>query len=192
MATLPGSFAALYTPLMRLCHTYLILVCCASPLAAQFTPAVPGTSCDSMSATGGCVVWQVTPAALRWHADELAGRRIRFTGVIIARCSDQTLYLSEEAARRRWRESGIQLFNAVPAELNAIDSMSVVEIEGIFVGPYSRGLMRYAGAFEQVTVLGRHDRLSDSSRAGTSRAPTPGVVDTHRDPVEPKSSPSGP
>lgn len=138
-----------------------------APLAAQFTPVVPQTACDSTDATGACARWSVSPATLRYYAKALEGKRVRVTGVIIARCADQTLYFTAEGARHGWRESGLQLFNALPTELNAIDSMSVIEVEGVFRGPYASGLRGYAGALEEVVVLGRHG----SARAAPDISP---------------------
>lgn len=156
---------------MRL--TPLLLVTLAAPLAAQVTPAVPGVTCDSSAPDGSCVAWRASPQAIRYYAKALAGKRIRLTGVIIARCSDQTLYFSAEGARHGWRESALQLFNALPAELNAIDSMSVIEVEGIFHGPYSRGFRGYAGALEEVVVIGRHGTVKEDSAGVQPSGPSP-------------------
>lgn len=145
----------------------------ASAATAQFTPVVPGSSCDSVGATGECTVWRVSPSTIGLYANALAGKRVRFTGVIVARCADQSLYFSEEAARHGWRELALQLFNAVPAELNAIDSLSVVEVEGVFVGPYASGTRRFAGALEEVIVLGRHGRAA----GGPASPPTPSTTE---------------
>ena len=152
---------------MRFPALLLIVFGAAAPLAAQFTPVVPQTACDSTDATGACARWSVSPATLRYYAKALEGKRVRVTGVIIARCADQTLYFTAEGARHGWRESGLQLFNALPAELNAIDSMSVIEVEGVFRGPYASGLRGYAGALEEVVVLGRHG----SARAAPDISP---------------------
>lgn len=155
------------------------LVVCSTiipaPLAAQLTPIVPGATCDSVEASGNCALWSVSPATLRYYAKALDGRRIRLTGVIIARCTDQVLYFSAEGAGHGWRESGLQLFTESPAKLNAIDSMSILEVEGVFRDSHSWGLRRYAGALQEVVVLGRHGTVREDSAGVSPARPSPAL-----------------
>jgi hypothetical protein len=134
-------------------------------LMGQYTPVVPGVTCDSTEASGRCAVWRITPAASRFYAAAFVGKRVRIRGAMIARCSDQTLYFSVDAARNLRREAGMRLFSQTPQILNALDSLAVVEVEGTVVGPYTDGIKKYAGALMDVVVIGRHRAIAPDSAA---------------------------
>ena len=134
----------------------------ATELNAQYTPAVQGATCEQFEGAN-CLRWNVDVTTLRYYAARFAGRTLRLRGVLIARCADQTLYFTPAAAIARDRSLSVQLFNENPALLNAVDSLTVVEIEGTYVGPYVNRGVSYAGALTNVRLLGTFERLGPDS-----------------------------
>jgi len=102
--------------------------------------------------TRGCAVYRVSTSALLLHARELDGERIRLTGVVLVECRDETLYFNRLAADSLRREEGLRLFGNFHQFAGLEDSLTVVELEGVFGRTYGSGVRVYGGFLDQVVL----------------------------------------
>jgi hypothetical protein len=138
---------------MRSVVLALFLVVTPSTAFAQFSPAIPGVTCDS-TGVGGCAIYRVTPQALQWNWRELEGKRVRLQGLVTLQCRDQTLYFSRVDADSLRREMGLALSFAAETFVGFPDSLVAVEVEGVFSHEFDRNVVkRYGGILVDVRLV---------------------------------------